>query len=437
MKIRIVISVLLAFVAGSESAVAQTTSTADATTAQTTTQGSATTRKHMPAQNVTPVADGEREKQMQLERALALLREQARLLRQQRMFPQPVPPVPPPPASQPRWLLPLLVVTVAASLIGAALQPFLFRRARTLLHASAIAVRDVEAKVDAGVRSVLEKVQGARTDLAERVGSTRDATLEQLSSLSSDLGHVRQELARLTTEIERNTAPPPSAGDSVRLEHQVLAEHWKQFRERKELSAAWEVATQDNPWETLLAELAALVPADLRPSFDAVLTPFREHRQLVQKIGIVPHVVKGEMPLSSDAAELKRARDLTQLLIAVQGPDGNGRLHFRFQSWVTDTFLPFADLYLQSYQKALLEQRDGELRKGMSLVRQILRAAAVEPVEVTLGETRFDSTRHIGRLTSSDPRFSDGVITGVVRNGFIEGGHQVIRQPEVIVNRVR
>src|SRR5262249_34473725 len=101
-------------------------------------------------------------------------------------------------------------------------------------------------------------------------------------------------------------------------------------------------------------------------------------------------------------------------------------------------FLQFADLYLQRCQQARLEKRDGsELRDGLLLVRQVLHAADVEPIEVTPGETLFDSARHVGRSTTNDPRFADGVITGVIRNGFIEEGQQVIRQPEVIVNRMR
>jgi len=95
------------------------------------------------------------------------------------------------------------------------------------------------------------------------------------------------------------------------------------------------------------------------------------------------------------------------------------------------------DLYLQRCQQAQIEKRDGATSEGLTLVRNMLRIAAVEPIEVTPGETLFDSTRHVGRSTSNDPRFADGVITGVVRNGFIEGGQLVIRQPEVIVNRMR
>lgn len=304
------------------------------------------------------------------------------------------------PSPQPPWLLPLLIAATAFSVIGAALQTILYRRARAALQplATTAAVQELESKL----ALIVENVQAAHAALAEKIDA-----------------------------IPERTAPEATSVDSVRLEHQVLAEHWKQFHEKETL------ASNNEAWETLLAELTAVVPAELQPSFEAVMAPYREHRTLVQRIGIIPHVVNGEMRLASEAAELKRARELTQLLIAAQSSDGSLRLHFPFERWTTDTFLPFADLYLQSYQKALFEGRDGDLRKGMAVIRQLLRIAAVEPIDVTLGETRFDSTRHIGRATSSDPQVADGVITGVIRNGFIEGGHQVIRQPEVIVNRVR
>jgi molecular chaperone GrpE (heat shock protein) len=42
----------------------------------------------------------------------------------------------------------------------------------------------------------------------------------------------------------------------------------------------------------------------------------------------------------------------------------------------------------------------------------------------------------MGRSTANNPNFADGIIVGVVRNGFIRGGREVIRQPEVIVNRL-
>src|SRR5258708_7333392 len=177
-----------------------------------------------------------------------------------------------------------------------------------------------------------------------------------------------------------------------------------------------------------------VVPADLKSTFDAVAGPCREHRSLLQRIELIPRIVNGNFSrLTTDAEEIRRTRELASLLTSELAR----ALDFRIKSWVTDSFLPFADLYLQRCQQAQLEKSNGEMNEGLSLVRQMLHVAAVEPIDVKPGETIFDGTRHVGRSTSNDPRFPDGVITGVVRNGFIEGGQQVLRQPEVIVNRTR
>lgn len=364
-----------------------------------------------------------------LERSMQLLQEQQRLIAQMAML-RPPPPARPP--DFPGWLLPLVVVAAAASLLAAALQPLLYRYNSAAIARCASGLPLLETKVDAGVRFVGEGIQKANTGVVAKIDAVEETAMSRLTSLFVEVGDLKERIGKVAEMLEETATTPSGGGEAVRLEHEVLAEHWKQFREKKDLDTA-----QENPWEDLLEKLPALVPAELRASLDAVLTPYREQRLLIQKIGIIPHVVSGRMRLASEAAELKRARDLVQLLISTQSADGDSRLRFPFQTWVTDTFLPFADLYLQSYQKAHLEQRDGDLQKGVLLVRQILRLAAVEPIEVTLGETRFDSARHIGRSTSSDPHFPDGVITGVVRNGFVDGGRQVIRQPEVIVNRVR
>ena len=350
---------------------------------------------------------------------LQLVQAQQRLLLQRSMMPSPRPLRPAPPA----WLLPLLVTACALALLSAAVQPFLHRKSSRAWRTT---LQDAEGNLAARLATLAEQIQNTNTGTVKTIDAVHDAMMERVTALFREVGDVKEHLARIA---ER--PPEPAASDAVRLEREVLAEHWKVFRDKKGIQQ-----TQENPWENLLNELPALVPTDLQPSLEAVLTPYREHRFLIQKIGIIPGVISGQMPLPSEAAELKRARDLTQLLVTTQN-DGNGRLEFPFQEWVTDTFLPFADLYLQNYQKALLEKREGDLHKGMPLVREILRMASVEPIEVTLGETRFDSARHIGRFTSSDPHFADGVITGVVRNGFVESGRQVIRQPEVVVNRVR
>lgn len=312
----------------------------------------------------------------------------------------------------------LLIACTSLSLTAVALLSFLlFRGKRARLNET-----DAAQRIDAAIDLLGEKLNGASV-----------LTVEQLHPIAIGLGRLCEEVAGIAHLVEEIPARAlPDAASPVALEHQILEVEWNQFCANKELAAAYESAARDNGWHALLDELTNAVPSDLKPTFDAVVGPCREHRTVVQRIGFIPRIIAGKFPrLETDAEEVRRTRELAGLLRG----DAN-RLAFRFQSWVTETFLPFADLYLQRHQQAQFEKRQEELQPGATLVRQLLRIAAVEPVEVTLGETLFDSARHIGRSTTNDPHVPDGVITGVIRNGFLEE-QQVIRQPEVIVNRNR
>lgn len=277
--------------------------------------------------------------------------------------------------------------------------------------------------------------------LDERLRAANLVTNDDVAPLATGVDKLRLDVASLTVTVEQllsrmpTTTPAPLAPeDRVALERQILSESWKQFRRNGELSAALDDALQEGEWTQLLDQLVNIVPADLKPTFDSVVAPCREQRALLKRIGLIPRIAAGNLPrLPTDAEEIRRTRELAALLTS----EVPRIVEFRFRNWVTDSFIGFADLYLQRYQQAQLDDGAETMRQGVGLVRQVLRAAAVEPIEVTPGETLFDSTRHVGRSTSNDPRFSDGVITGVVRNGFIEGGQLVIRQPEVIVNRMR
>jgi len=311
----------------------------------------------------------------------------------------------------------LLVASTALSLIAVVLLAFLlFRRERAVREKA-----DAAKRLDAAIDRLDTTVSGANV-----------LTVEQLKPIAKELESLREEVAGVLGAVERIAASERATIDPVALEHQILGAEWNQFCANKELSAAFDSATRDNAWHGILDELTKVVPADLKPTFDGVIGPCREHRTVIQRISFIPRIVSGKFPrLGNDAEEVRRTRELAGLLAS-----DASRLGFRFQSWVTESFLPFADLYLQRHQQAQLEKRPGELQSGAELVRRLLRIAAVEPIEVTLGETLFDGARHIGRSTTNDPQVADGVITGVIRNGFLEG-QQVLRQPEVIVNRNR
>jgi len=317
------------------------------------------------------------------------------------------------------------------------------RRGRDLAVASAdlkSALGAMQIKLDR-LDTVQEAFAGELQTWGERLPVGSILAPAHLDGVAAALRELGDELARRDGSHNGQAAAGPGA-DLVALERETLRESWKNFRQNEQLCAALENAAKDECWkeiaDALLTQLPKLVPDDLKPTFESVLAPARDYHNLVAKISLIPKIVSGEIPrLPNDAQELARTREFAQLLaMSSQSSFVSDRLNFRLKNWVVDTFLTFADLYLQRYQQLQIEKGEKPLEEGVFIVKQVLRLAAVEPIDVRLGETPFDSTRHIGRSTRNDARFSDGVIVGVVRNGFIEGGTQVVRQPEVVVNRI-
>jgi molecular chaperone GrpE (heat shock protein) len=142
-------------------------------------------------------------------------------------------------------------------------------------------------------------------------------------------------------------------------------------------------------------------------------------------------------PAGDDVKDLLRIRECSIFLFLLQNTDlFADKLNFRLEKWVQEQFLGFADLFLRTYQEAQLNGGAADLETGRELVLRTLRVANLEPVEITLGKTPFDSSQHVGRSTASRLDLEDGTIASVVRNGFRQATDgTVMRQPEVIVNR--
>ena len=69
------------------------------------------------------------------------------------------------------------------------------------------------------------------------------------------------------------------------------------------------------------------------------------------------------------------------------------------------------------------------------IVRRVLAVAGMKPVELTPGQTPFDSGLHDELSAANFPNLPDGVVVWVSRNGFLRGG-EVLRRSEVMVNRL-
>jgi len=110
---------------------------------------------------------------------------------------------------------------------------------------------------------------------------------------------------------------------------------------------------------------------------------------------------------------------------------------FDAKKWVLENFIDFADLFILEYQKAKLKNSHKDLEEAKLIVLEVLDIVDLEPVEVDLYITRFDSRIHIARSTVSNNSVATGVIVSVIRNGFkYKTKNLYYRQPEVIVNKV-
>jgi hypothetical protein len=303
-------------------------------------------------------------------------------------------------------------------------------------------------------------VQGRKAARAEASGKKardeqRDERLSKLAAAMASRSIVEELGARLDALQERleaceeraRQAPPPAPRpepDGIPLEREVFGETWRKFqREHREVLGVLEAALRDDRWrdirEPLLLQLPPCVPDDLKPSFDAAMTSPREFHHLVTKLTVAQRLARNELEPLAAVQELTRLREYINFLVILQHTNlASDRLNFRLESWIMDQFLGFADLFLQRAQQCAADAQRPQpdsLALGQRIIERVLKLADLQPVALVPGVTPFDSSRHVGRSTTSDARLANGVIAGVIRNGFVRG-QKVIRQPEVIVNRV-
>ncbi len=139
---------------------------------------------------------------------------------------------------------------------------------------------------------------------------------------------------------------------------------------------------------------------------------------------------------SQSQAHLFRVWDGLQLLATAELSDLADRLSsFSVKSWIRTDFLRFADVLMLERDRS----RGDQLNRAYALTKVALLWAGIIPIEIRLGQDRFDSSIHVAKASDTQTHLADGVILSVVRNGFLErgaaGGEKILQRPEVIVNR--
>jgi hypothetical protein len=218
------------------------------------------------------------------------------------------------------------------------------------------------------------------------------------------------------------------AWDQFERQYQKLAIRAKAFASRQENGAYYE----------LQARLSSgLEGHPLNGLCDEVLFPLREYAHQMTRLASIPKLLKVGVRGSVEK-ELLGIRERAQLLANIQNSGAAERLlQFSPRAWVRGSFLDFADELLQAWQREVAAGREGELKDAHRLTVEALKAAGLELVPIELNRTQFDPSVHRGRATEFNGALPDGVIVGILKNGFRETGTgRVLIQPEVTVNRV-
>ncbi len=184
------------------------------------------------------------------------------------------------------------------------------------------------------------------------------------------------------------------------------------------------------------AYLLARGPYDTWWSFSTRLSGLRDVVSAPgnQAVSVGPTAPR-EKPQSQ--THLFRVWDGLQLLATAELSDLADRLSsFSVKGWIRTDFLRFADVLMLERDRS----RGDQLKRAYSFAKAALDWAGIIPIEIRLGQERFDSSLHVAKASDTKPHLADGVILSVVRNGFLErgtaGGKKILQRPEVIVNRV-
>jgi molecular chaperone GrpE (heat shock protein) len=275
---------------------------------------------------------------------------------------------------------------------------------------------------------------------------------KQVEDLWGKMEQLRKGMRSPATGSDLN--PPEIYLDEERLskallpiELDVLRQNWERnFASSDEIGRLFRDVIENGSWaaqrDFLLIDLPRCVSKyeQVKASCETALAPVRQFDNLASRISPIRRLVKGDLPpLDSSTKELVRVRDYSNFLSALQNSDrSTGRLNFNLRAWIADRFREFADHFLRFYQEARMQGRLGEdLKIAYRIICDVLEWADLKPIDIELGNTVFNSRVHVGRGTQNVPQYGEGVIVGVVRSGFRNSKtDEIIKQPEVVVNRI-
>jgi len=235
----------------------------------------------------------------------------------------------------------------------------------------------------------------------------------------------------------------------IDLEQKTLIETWKRFKEKNIDIVEYSIkAKKSEDYSFFGYEVANKLP-ELLSSHSLLFEKTRlltsEIKDYYSRINSIYYIndtinennyikTVEDKDLIKEIFKIRRFNQLINELYKVE--EAQKIYDFRPINWIREKFIDYSDYFIIEFQKAEVEGNQSLLIKPYEIICKTLSKANIEPVEISLWKTQFNSSIHIARSTVKEYKKPNGVIASVIRNGFKYKGGNYYRQPEVIVNKL-
>ena len=226
-------------------------------------------------------------------------------------------------------------------------------------------------------------------------------------------------------------------------EKEITEKKWEKLKENHQaiIDQATDLKEKENTFfeETLKEDLVALFTdfdKSTASKYNSILTEINEYYKQMMCLAMIHNYFESPEAHPEQDIDTPELRSWSELLSSLQSSRKIRKmLNFKLAGWIRSDFLEVADMFLREYLDRKQEKSDDSWDELNQIVLDVLAKADLKPVEIELGKTNYNSKKHIARSSISNNSLPDKVITGIIRNGFMQK-ERVIQQPQVTINKV-
>jgi len=321
----------------------------------------------------------------------------------------------------------------------------------------------VTKSLEIRLNDIKDKISVIEHDTQKFVNNDDLVRSSHLLDLVEKMNQIRQKVSKIEsnvltdpkiTEFKERSNPRPQQSFEIynyflELEYKALYEVWIRFEQKNKELINFAISLKQSDDYHFFSSVIAIELLELLKNKKVLFNRYagfsdflKDYYSKISNIVFINEIIslKSEMKtysIDNIPKEIVKIRKFIQLLTELSSTDIiNKLLNFKPSKWVRESFIDFADMLIREYQKDKFENNEELLSEPYNIVCKALLTANLKPIDIVLGKTRFDSSKHIGRTTVKNPKIPDYTIASIIRSGFVQLDGRIFRQPEVSVNKI-